>query len=89
MIRPVLRKNGAVALALGLIPGFFNIFGLGHFVMKSWAKGCMFLAMSVILLYINGWSLVSSDIMIVMLSVMVYFYQAMDLMRTVYSLEGS
>ena len=48
----------------------------------------MFLAMSVVLIYINGWSLMSSSFMMAMLSVMVYFYQAMDLMRVVYSPEA-
>ena len=56
--------------------------------MKSWARGCMFLALSVILVYINGWSLFSTNFLMAMLSVMVYFYQAMDLMRTVYAPEA-
>lgn len=56
--------------------------------MKSWARGCMFLALSVILVYINGWSLFSTNFLMAMLSVMVYFYQAMDLMRAVYAPEA-
>ena len=85
-VRPVLRKHGAIALALGLIPGFFNIFGLGHLVMREWSKGAMFLAMSVILIYVNG-GLISTSFLMSILSVAVYFYQCMDLIRAVYSPE--
>ena len=41
---PKMRKNGTLAIILGLFPGFFNIFGLGHLVMREWSKGAMFLA---------------------------------------------
>lgn len=83
---PKMRKNGTLAIILGLFPGFFNIFGLGHLVMREWSKGAMFLAMSVILIYVNG-SLISTSFLMSILSVAVYFYQCMDLIRAVYSPE--
>ena len=83
---PKMRKNGTLAIILGLFPGFFNIFGLGHLVMREWSKGAMFLAMSVILIYVNG-GLISTSFLMSILSVAVYFYQCMDLIRAVYSPE--
>lgn len=86
MVVPKLRKNGMVALILGLVPGFLNIFGLGHLLLKEWSKGIMFLAMSAILFYING-GLIAQSMLMSLLSVAVYFYQCMDLIRVAYSPE--
>lgn len=35
-----------LALALALIPGIFNIFGLGHFALGKYVRGVLFLACS-------------------------------------------
>lgn len=86
-VRPMMRKYGAVAILLSIIPGFFNIFGLGHLVLKQWSKGAMFLAITVILLFVNGWSLFPQNLWISMLSLAVFFYQLMDMMRMVYTTE--
>lgn len=85
---PKLRKYGSVALILALVPGFFNIFGLGHLVMRSWSRGIMFLAISVVLFYVNGFSLFSTSFVMTLVCVMVYFYQAMDAIRIAYSPEA-
>ena len=88
-VRPKMRKYGTVAMILALVPGFFNIFGLGHLVLKSWSKGLMFLALTAVLFYVNGMTLFPSSFMMSMVCVLVYFYQAMDLFKVVYSPEGS
>lgn len=86
MMVPKMRKNGMIAIILAMFPGFFNVFGLGHLVLKDWSKGAMFLAMSVILFYINGGFMPTTMLMSI-LSIAVYFYQCMDLIRVVYSPE--
>ena len=86
MVVPKLRRNGMIALILGLVPGFLNIFGLGHLLLKEWSKGIMFLAMSAILFYVNG-GLIAESMLMSLLSVAVYFYQCMDLIRVAYSPE--
>lgn len=86
-IRPKLRKNGALALMLALIPGFFNVFGLGHLVLRQWSRGAMFLAMSVLVWYLTDWKLYTDDLFVTMIHILVYFYQAMDIFRVVYSPE--
>ena len=86
MMVPKMRKNGMIAIILAMFPGFFNVFGFGHLVLKDWSKGAMFLAMSVILFYING-GFIPTTMLMSILSIAVYFYQCMDLIRVVYSPE--
>lgn len=82
---PRMRKNGNLALILAILPGFFNIFGLGHLVMKKYSRGCMFLGISLILWYLNGWQLSSSNMTVMILDLLVFFYQSMDIFRVVYA----
>lgn len=84
---PTMRKNGMAAFLLALIPGLFNVFGLGHLLMRSYARGAMFLVISLVVWYLNDWSIYSSSILLMILEVAVFFYQVMDLSRIVYSPE--
>ena len=83
MMKPA--KYAWVAFALALIPGFFNIFGLGHLVLKKWSRAFMFLALSVIL-YIVGPALGTFSIFI---EVGVFMFQLMDIMNYMYVRGGS
>lgn len=82
-----MRKNGTLALILALIPGFFNVFGLGHLLMRSWSRGAMYLAISAVLWYVDPWPF-GSNMMIMVISVMVYMFQAFDVFRLIYSPEA-
>lgn len=84
---PVMRKHGYAAILLAFIPGFFNIYGLGHLVMRKWSRGLMFMAMGLIIWYINGWQLASSSSLVMILNIAVFFYQAIDITRIIYSPE--
>ena len=86
-VQPRMRRNGVLAMMLAILPGFFNVFGLGHLVMRQWSRGLMFLAMSLVIWYLCGWTFYSEDLLVTILSVMVFFYQAMDIFRVVYSPE--
>lgn len=81
---PRMRRNGVLALVLAFIPGFFNIFGLGHFVMRQWSKGVMFLAISLILFYVNGGSFMPVNFAMTLVGWVVFFYHCMDIFRAVY-----
>ncbi len=85
---PVMNRRGGLALVLGLIPGFFNIFGLGHLVLKQYSRGVMFLVMTAVLWYLNGWQLFSQSFLVSVLSITLFFYQALDLMRHIYVQGG-
>ena len=80
------RFNSEGSFGLTVI-SFFNIFGLGHLLMRNWSKGLMYLAISVIIWYMCGWTFVSSNLMITLLSVAVFFFQAMDIFRIIYTPE--
>lgn len=80
-------NRGNIAILMALIPGFFNIFGLGHLVMRKYSRGAMFLVMSLVLWYLNGWKLYGDSMFLMILDVAIYFYQAMDLLRITYT-EG-
>ncbi len=84
---PVMRKHAVLAIVLATIPGFFNIYGLGHFVLGKWSRGCMFLVMSAVMWYINGWQLASSNYFILLLNLLLFFFQISDIMRLAYSPE--
>ena len=85
--RPQMRKNGQLALIVGLIFGFFNIFGIGHLIMRNWSRAFMFLGITAILMYIDPSLFYSSNLMITLLRVGVYMYQCMDLLALVYRPE--
>lgn len=87
-VRLTLRKNGMLALMLGLIFGIFNIYGIGHLVMKKWSRGLMFLAMSAVMFYIDPHFITSSSFFAMVLRMMIFMYQSMDLLGLVYAPEG-
>ena len=81
-----MRKYGMLALALAVIPGFFNIFGLGHLVMRNWSRGIMFLIISAVLWYLSPFGF-GDNFVVMILSIMVFFYQAMDILNIIYRPE--
>lgn len=81
-------KRGSLALVLGVVFGFLNIYGVGHLIMRKWSRGFMFLAITAILMYLDPTILFSSSLIFTMLRMGAYMYQIMDLMGIVYSPEG-
>ncbi len=70
-----------IALALALIPGIFNVFGLGHLALKEWIRGSMFLAMTALYWYMR--TSVGNSFLILFLSIALFIYQAMDIARII------
>lgn len=87
-VRLTMRKNGMFALMLGLIFGIFNIFGIGHLLLKKWSRGLMFLAMGMVIFYIDPHFLSSSSFLTMVLRMMLFMYQSLDLLSLVYAPEG-
>lgn len=81
-----MRKYGMIAVALAVIPGFFNVFGLGHLLMKEWSKGIMFLVISAVLWYIDPFG-TSTNVVMMLASIFVFVYQAMDIFNVIYKPE--
>ncbi|MCQ2070053.1 MAG: hypothetical protein MJZ68_02870 [archaeon] len=40
-----------IAMALAIIPGAFDLFGLGHLVLRKWSRAFMYLSISAVFLY--------------------------------------
>lgn len=87
-VRVQMRKNGSLALAIGLIFGFLNIYGVGHLVMRRWSRGFMFLGITAVLMYMDPTLLFSSNMMFTMIRIGIYMYQCMDLLGIVYGPEA-
>lgn len=81
------------ALMLALIPGFLDIYGLGHLFIGKWLRGAVFLAASGGIYYTryafggyrwtlspSGWE-VSLDMVLLILSLVVFVIQLFDLFK--------
>ena len=73
-----------IALALALIPGVLDIFGLGHFVLKRYVSGLAFLSCTAIVYYerFTGYFGVSETIMFVA-TLAVLVLQMWDIFRII------
>lgn len=85
---PKIKKNCQIALLISLVAGMFNIFGLGHLVLKSWSRGMMFIFMSVMLWYAFPPGYLPSDnAYIFSIQLLVYFFQSIDILRLNFVME--
>ena len=69
-----------LALLLAFVPGLFDIFGLGHFVIGKWGRGLGFLALSggyYYVKYMSGWEMILPYLFV--LSLGVFVLQMIDL----------
>lgn len=63
-----------LALILAFIPGLFDIFGLGHFVVGKWARGLGFLSISAVFIYVSrysGWDMIHPYLFLISLAIFV------------------
>jgi len=86
-VRPKFTYMDYLAIVLAVIPGFFNIFGLGHIVQKQWSKAFMYICISAIILYIAPSMLVSVQASMLMLffEFLVLMFSVMDVFRNIYN----
>ena len=71
-----------LSIALAVIPGFFNIFGLGQIIQRRWSKAFVFICATILLLYLTPsfmentdhyWILIAMQIVLFMFSLMDVF----------------
>lgn len=71
-----------LSVTLAIIPGFFNIFGLGQIIQRRWSKAFVFICATALLFYItpaflenssNYWLIIALQIIIFMFSLMDVF----------------
>ncbi len=76
-----------IAVLLSLIPGAFNIFGLGHLVLKKFSRGFMYLAMTAVVLYLKYATANAATSMLIIIEVIglvIYLKQAMEIFSHVF-----
>ena len=76
-----------IIMMVTLLPGAFNIFGLGHIILKRYSRAAVYLIISAVLLYIRftmaGMSM-STLIMIEVIGLVVYLKQAFEVFAVLY-----
>ena len=63
-----------LSLLLALVPGLFDIFGLGHLIIGRWFRGAFFLALSggyYYLRYMSGWEMLQPYLFVISLAIFV------------------
>jgi len=81
---PMDKNKEWAALLLALIPGIFDIFGLGQLYLRSYLKAGLFLASSIILYIAGSYYGVKDDNIVYMgVTMAIFMIQAMDVMNTI------
>ena len=79
-------KDWIIMLAT-LLPGAFNVFGIGHIILKKYSRAAVYLVISAIILYLR-FSLVGTSmstlILIEIIGLVVYFKQAFEIFAVLY-----
>jgi len=81
-VRPFTNKD-LMAIALAIVPGFFNIFGLGQIVQRRWSRAFVFMAATLLLLYVGPSFLTTANhyTILVILQVSVFIFSISDVLR--------
>jgi len=81
---PLSRQSEWTAILLAIIPGFFDVFGLGQLYLRSYLKAGLFMLSSALLfLAVNHFDIIEKDSLIHLgVRTGLFFIQAMDVMVT-------
>jgi ribosomal protein L40E len=95
VFRPKMVKNGWIGIvlaiaggALGLVPGLFCIFGLGHFFFKKWTRGAYYIFLSVVMFlfrYFETGSSLLTGVLFIVLSLFVFVLQLFEVIMHAYT----
>lgn len=74
------------AMMFAFIPGIFDIFGLGHFILGKWTRGLAFLSCSVAIYLADRYLVLDTtmEYTLVVLCTVLFIVQMLDLYRFVY-----
>ncbi|MDR0309915.1 MAG: zinc ribbon domain-containing protein [Candidatus Methanoplasma sp.] len=92
--KPQMVKYGWIGLALafipgalGFVPGFAGIFGLGHLYFRKWGRGVLYLSVSAFIFYIryiNDDTSLIQDILYITVTAFFYIIQGMEVLVLAY-----
>jgi TM2 domain-containing membrane protein YozV len=81
---PMNKSNRWIALLLALIPGFFDVFGLGQLYLRSYFKAGLFLTISVVMYFaVPHYGVEKDSITYIGATMAIFLVQAMDVMNTI------
>ena len=81
VITPQKAKRVTLAFFLALVPGFFDIFGLGHIALKDYPHAVMFLLISGLLFYFKQYESYNGTILSLLLPLAVFAFQLYDVVK--------
>ena len=72
-----------LAIILAIIPGFFNIFGLGQIIQKRWSQAFVFISCTILLLYLSPSFMSSSNttIILIVMQLGLFLFSLMDVFK--------
>jgi RNA polymerase subunit RPABC4/transcription elongation factor Spt4 len=75
-----LTTNNIIAILLAVVPGFFNVFGLGQIYQRRWSKAFMFLAISALLIYVapSFLQFTNTTMLLILIQVAMFMFSLSD-----------
>ena len=81
---PMDKQSEWIALLLALIPGIFDVFGLGQLYLRSYLKAGLFFTLSAVLyIAVSYYDVKKDDITYMGATMAIFLIQAMDVMNTI------
>lgn len=86
-----LDSTDYLTIILALVPGIFNLFGLGHIVLRQYSRAFMYLGISAVLLYLRWFapgSTVAMRLAVEIVGLIVFMKQAFEVLGSVQRKRG-
>ncbi len=87
LVKRLSSMDFAILMA-ALVPGLFNVFGLGHLLAKKYSRAAVYLVISAVFLYIRysvDLSEVSTIIILELIGIVIYLKQSMEIFSIVFT----
>jgi RNA polymerase subunit RPABC4/transcription elongation factor Spt4 len=80
-----ISKMDIMAIILAVVPGFFNIFGLGQIVQRSWSKAFVFICVTVIFFYVAPGFMGTTNgyIILLVMQLAIFIFSISDVFRNI------
>lgn len=91
MRRENIGRKGIAAIILSVVGGILDVYGLGQLVLKRWSKAFMYICLTLLFFYLapSFDANYGTRMFLMMVRLIVFFFQMLDVFRAVYLVEGS
>ncbi len=83
---PRYTARDVVALVLAILPGFFNVFGLGQLALAKWSKAVVYLCATVLFFYVRPSIMLASQtgaIILILVQLAFFVMSVSDVFKTI------